>query len=344
MGERNIVFSRVPYSQERKYPMTPAKPSVSLAALPGKRHVILELATEIERRGFEGIYCTSLTDGLSLSLALAMKTSSIQLGTSIIPIYHRIPQEFAYSAAFVNEISEGRFRFGIGVSHKAMLDRAGVTAGKPLADVREFVEALRAVPRAGDLPPIVLAAMRKRMIALAGEIGDGMVFANGARSHMPESISVLPDARREAEDFFIGAMIPTCICDDEEAAKAVMRRTLTNYVMMPNYRNYWKEAGYQEEMADVEAAMAKRDREAVAASMTDPWLEDVTLFGRVAKVREGVEAWYESGVKTLILVPSSANRLQTLTRVPVAGQDAHPRAVVGERQSTGGVSGTLRRL
>ena len=286
--------------------MIPDKPSVSLAALPGKRHAILDLAEKIERRGFEGIYCTSLTDGLSLNLAIAMRTSTVQLGTSIVPIYHRIPQEFAYSAAFVSEVSHGRFRFGIGVSHKPMLERAGVTAGKPLADVRNFVEALRAVPRAGELPPIVLAAMRKRMIALASEIGNGMVFANGARSHMPDSLSVLSNDQRTGDDFFIGAMIPTCISDDVEAAKAVHRRTLLTYVAMPNYRNYWKEAGYEEEMTALEAALKTRDRDAVAARMSDKWLADITLFGSASEVREGVEAWYESGVKTLILTPSSA--------------------------------------
>lgn len=286
--------------------MTIRKPSVSLAAVPGKRQAILELAKEVERRGFEGIYCTSLTDGLSLSLSIALSTNRVQLGTSIIPIYHRVPQDFAYTAAFISEVSGGRFRFGIGVSHGPALERVGIRAGKPLADIRTFVEAFRATPRSGELPPIVLAAMRKKMIALAGEIGDGMVFANGAKSHMGESLSVLPAEKRKGEDFFIGAMIPTCISDDEEAAKAVNRRTLSGYVILPNYRNYWKEAGYEEEMAAVENALERRDREAVAACLTDKWLEDVTLFGSAAKVREGVEAWYDSGIKTVILVPSSA--------------------------------------
>lgn len=287
--------------------MTASKPSVSLAALPGRRHAILELAQEIERQGFEGIYCTSLADGLSLSLSIALSTTRVQIGTSIIPIYHRVPHDFAYTAAFISEVSGERFRFGIGVSHGAMLERAGIKAGRPLADIRTFVEALKAAPRPGQLPPIVLAAMRKKMIALAGEIGDGMVFANSARSHMNESLSVLSIDQREGEEFFIGAMIPTCISDDEAAAKAVNRRTLSGYVTLPNYRNYWKEAGYEEEMAGVEMALRRRDREAVAACLTDKWLADVTLFGSAAKVREGVEAWYESGIKTVILVPSSAS-------------------------------------
>ncbi len=282
------------------------KPSVSLAAVPGKRDAMLALASEIERQGFEGIYCTSLTDGMSLSLAIALCTSRIRLGTSIVPIYHRVAQDYAYSAAFVQEVSRGRFSFGIGVSHGLVLQRAGIKAGKPLADMRTFVEALKAVPRAGALPPIVLAAMRKRMIALAGEIGDGMVFANAARSHMRESLSVLPAAQRDAAGFFTGVMIPTCISDDEAAAKAVNRRTLSGYVTLPNYRNYWKEAGYEEEMAAVEQALEKRDRDAVSACLSDRWLADVTLFGSAAKVREGVEAWYETGIKTVILVPSSA--------------------------------------
>ena len=86
------------------------------------------------------------------------------------------------------------------------------------------------------------------MIALAGEIADGMVFANGARSHMADSLAALPAAKRKDAGFFIGNMIPTCISDDIEAAKAVNRKTLTHYALLPNYRNYWKEAGYVEEM------------------------------------------------------------------------------------------------
>ena len=286
--------------------MRPYMPSVCLAALPGRRHTMLELAKEIERRGFEGIYTSSIADGLSFALSLAHSTKRVRLGTSIIPIYNRIPQDFAYTASLISELSGGRFQFGIGVSHEPALKHVGVKAGKPLADMRAFVENLRAVPRIGELPPIVLAAMRKRMIALAGEIGDGMVFANAARSHMQESLSVLPNEKRGSDDFFIGAMIPTCISDDEAAARAVNRRTLSGYVILPNYRNYWKEAGYEEEMTAVEKALQQRDREAVAACLTDNWLADVTLFGSAHKVRHGVDAWRESGVKTIILVPSSA--------------------------------------
>lgn len=282
-------------------------PALSLAAVPGRRKATLELAKEIERRGFTGIFCPSLGDGLALCEALALVTDEIVFGTSIAPIYYRQVVDFAQTASFIHEVSGGRFRFGIGVSHEPALNSRGISAGKPLTDTRNFITELKAVPRVGELPPIVLATLRKKMIALSEEIGDGMVFANGARSHMKESLSVLSDEKRLNASFFIGDMIPTCIDADVEAAKAVNRRTLTGYAMLPNYRNYWKEAGYVEEMEAIEEAIEQGDREKVAAFLTDKWLADTTLFGTPAMVREGLEAWFDAGVSTPILVPSSAN-------------------------------------
>ncbi|MDP6874641.1 MAG: LLM class flavin-dependent oxidoreductase [Alphaproteobacteria bacterium] len=282
-------------------------PALSLAAVPGRRKATLELAGEIERRGFTGIYCPSTVANVTLCAALAQATNEISFGTSIAPIYARTVLDYAQTVSFIHEISGGRFRFGIGVSHGPSLKRMKVTAGKPLSDTREFVADLKAIERVGELPPIILAAMRRKMIALAGEIGDGMVFANASRSFMEASLAALPDDKRNDENFYIGNMIPTCISDDVEAAKAVNRRTLTSYAQLPNYRNYWKESGYAEEMAGVEAAMAAGEPEKVPDHLSDKWLADNTLFGTVSQVREGLEAWFDTGVRTPILVPSSAN-------------------------------------
>jgi alkanesulfonate monooxygenase SsuD/methylene tetrahydromethanopterin reductase-like flavin-dependent oxidoreductase (luciferase family) len=182
----------------------------------------------------------------------------------------------------------------------------GVTVGKPLGDIRRFVDELRAVPRTGELPPVVLATLRDKMIGLAGEIGDGMVFANGSRSRMSHSLALLPDDKRRDQGFFIGDMIPTCINDDAQAAAATNRRTLTGYARLPNYRNYWRSAGYEEEMDGVEQAIADGRPERIPEHLSDRWLADCTLFGSVGQVRDGVEAWFDIGVRTPILVPSSA--------------------------------------
>jgi alkanesulfonate monooxygenase SsuD/methylene tetrahydromethanopterin reductase-like flavin-dependent oxidoreductase (luciferase family) len=284
----------------------PSLPAVALAAVPGRRRAALELAAEVEERGFQGIYCASFGDAMGLCEALALVTKRMPFGTAIANLYTRHPSDYAASAAFIHELSGGRFRFGVGVSHEAMNRRLGLRSGRPLADARRFVEELRAAPRVGALPPLVLAGLRERMVRLAGEVAEGVVFANVARSHVARSLEALPEARRRDSTFFVGDMIPVCISDDRAEAMERNRRTLVMYVSLPNYRNYWKEAGYVEEMTAIEKALAQGRGEDLARLMSDRWLADVTLFGSAAEVREGVEAWRAAGVTTPILVPSSA--------------------------------------
>ncbi len=282
-------------------------PSVALAAVPGRRKWTVEMAQQLEKAGFEGIYCASFGDGIGLCLSIAHSTKTIRFGTAIANIYTRHAFEMAQSAAYIHEVSDGRFVLGLGVSHGPTHARLGVQeqVGKPLSDMRQYVEGIRAAgQQVGELPPIVLATLRKKMVALSVEIGDGAVWANASRSYLPTSLSFIPEEKKQA-GFFIGNMIPICIDDDKDAAAAVCRRTLTGYVMLPNYRNYWKEAGYREEMEAIEKALAEGNRDALPGLMSDRWLADSTMFGPAKEVREGVEAWYAAGCDTPMLVPSS---------------------------------------
>ena len=282
------------------------KPAVSLAAVPGRRKATIELAQRFEQEGFSGIYGPSLGDGLALAEGVALATREIPFGTTIANIYARHPHDYAQTAAFLHEISGGRFRFGIGVSHGPTLARLKLTSGKPLEDMRRFVGELQtAAKQAGPLPPLVLATLRQKMVALAGEIAQGAVWANAARSHMPTSLRHLPAAKREDPGFFIGNMVPTCIDTDKSAAAAVNRRTLASYVKLPNYQNYWIEAGFEDEMQAIRKAVAAGHEEKIPSLMSDRWLSQVTLYGSPSEVREGIEAWYAAGVNTLIVVPSS---------------------------------------
>ena len=282
------------------------KPAVSLAAVAGRRQATLELAQRLEQEGFSGIYCPSFGDGMGLCEALALVTKEIPFGTSIANIYTRHPYDYALSATLIHELSGGRFRFGIGVSHAPMLARLKVQVGKPLSDVRQFVSDLQAgARRNGDLPPIVLATLRRKMVQLASEIAQGAVWANAARSHVASSLGHLSPAACQNPDFFLGNMIPICIDDDKAAAAAVCRRTLTGYVRLPNYQNYWIEAGFEEEMTAIRQAVANGEEDKIPERMSDRWLQQVTLYGSAAEVREGVEAWYDAGINTPIVVPSS---------------------------------------
>jgi alkanesulfonate monooxygenase SsuD/methylene tetrahydromethanopterin reductase-like flavin-dependent oxidoreductase (luciferase family) len=254
---------------------------------------------------------SSQYSNMAQCLGLAFATERIPFATAIAPIYAQTAEEFAQIAAYLHEVSGGRFQFGIGVAHPPSHARMGVTVGKPLADIRAFVAKLRSFDGIGALPPIIIAALRSRMVALAAEIADGVVFANVSLSHMSQALGVIPAARRNDPNFFVGNRIRTCICDDEEQAKVVLRRTVTNYALMPYYRNYWKEAGYVEEMTAIETAAAEGRTEDIPRYLPDRWLSDCTLFGPPAKIRDGVEAWRAAGIKTPVLVPLSANGSQS---------------------------------
>jgi alkanesulfonate monooxygenase SsuD/methylene tetrahydromethanopterin reductase-like flavin-dependent oxidoreductase (luciferase family) len=297
--------------------MSEPLPALCLIAMPGRRRRTIELGREAERRGFAGLYVPSPTGGMSTREALAWNTEKVAFGTAIAPIYQRTIVDFAQSAAMMHEVSGGRFRLGIGIAHGPSYVRMGVTPGKPLADTQSFIERIRAETSYGPLPPIIVAALRKKMVALSGELAEGVVFANVVLSHMGQSLAALPAAKRNDPGFFIGNMIPTCISDDVEAARAVNRRTLTNYAFLPNYRNYWKEAGFVEEMEAIEKAIAEGRRDDVPKFLTDKWLAETTLFGPATKVRDGVAAWCAAGVHTPILVPSSAagNQMKAIDEV-----------------------------
>ncbi len=287
--------------------MTERMPALSLAAGPGRRTQTLELIADIERRGFSGIYCPSFGDAMGLCLSIAHTTNQIQFGTSIQPIYLQHPAALATSASYLHEIAKGRFRLGVGVTHGPVLRRLGVETGKPLSDMREYVGTMRAAAEsAGGLPPVVLATLRDKMLGLAVEIGDGAVWANASRSRMAHSLALVPGDRRSA-GFSIGNMIPTVIDDDINAARARNRKTLQGYVALPNYRNYWVDAGYEAEMTAVIAGLEARDSEAVQAAMSDRWLDDCTLSGSAIQVRDGIEAWFDAGVTAPIVVPSSTS-------------------------------------
>jgi alkanesulfonate monooxygenase SsuD/methylene tetrahydromethanopterin reductase-like flavin-dependent oxidoreductase (luciferase family) len=281
-------------------------PAVSLVAVPGRRLHTLDIAREIERRDFAGIYIPSRFGNMAQCTALALATEHILFGTAIAPIYARTPEDFAHSAAYLHEVSGGRFRFGIGIAHGPTYQRLGVTPGRPLSDIRTFVDKLRSYEGIGPLPPIILAALRKKMVALAAEIAEGVVFANASLSHMPQSLAAVPLPKRSDPNFLIGNMLPVCVSQDVDAAKALLRRRLVHYAFLPNYRAYWKEAGYVDEMSAVEKAISNNRSDDIPKYLTDRWLADNTLFGPSAKVREGVEEWRAAEVNTPILVPNSA--------------------------------------
>jgi alkanesulfonate monooxygenase SsuD/methylene tetrahydromethanopterin reductase-like flavin-dependent oxidoreductase (luciferase family) len=159
----------------------------------------VELAKRAESEwGYDAIWLaeTNGPDSFSLAGALAMATERVTIGTAIVPVYNRTPAVLAMSAATVQQLSGGRFVLGLGSSSHAIIgDWNGVAFEKPLAHVRESVAILRqalagkktdfdgSVFRShclrlgtGAVPvPIYLAALREKMLRMAGALGDGLI-------------------------------------------------------------------------------------------------------------------------------------------------------------------------
>ncbi len=286
-------------------------PALAIAALPGRRARMIEFAKETEQRGFTGVYVTSVSACLPFCQAVLQETRTLVVGSSIQPIYFQSPRLLADNAAFMHELSGGRFRLGIRISHAPALDRYGVqNTGKPIADMRKYVAEMRASENeVGELPPVVLATLRDRMLDLACEIGDGSVWANGPRDTVKAQLAAR--SRTSDDEFSTAAMIPTVIDDDVDAARNVHRKTLSRYVLLPNYRNYWKASGFEQEMTDIEAAIEAKEMDRIPSLLTDEWLDSTTLSGPESRVMQGIEAWFDAGIKTPIIVPSAIKGGQT---------------------------------
>ena len=75
---------------------------------------------------------------------------------------------------------------------------------------------------------------------------------------------------------------------------------------LPNYRNYWRAAGYQEEMDAIEEALERGDRDALPGLMSNKWLDDCTISGSAGFVRERLYEWSASGVHPVAVMSSTS--------------------------------------
>ena len=280
------------------------KPHLFANDHPGRRADVVALAREVEARGFPGVFSESPGDNLALSLAVLERTERITVGTGIAGIYLRHPHTMATGASLIEELHPGRFLLGLGTSNVPFHEEMGIRYGRPLDDMRRYVQNLRSVTEGAPCPPIVVAALRKRMSALAGEIGDGVMWANAALSHLPFSLAQIPAERRSS--LILSNSAPVCVSEDRGAALAAIRRYLLFYLKLPNYQNYFVEAGYEEEVAAARSAIDNADDEGVMAAIPEMMASDVVLFGTEAEVLDRAEAWAAAGITHLVLDCTSA--------------------------------------
>ena len=281
------------------------KPYLRIWDQAGSRAEQMAFVQEVERRGFPGVWSPSRGDNVAFLLAVLDRTERISVATGIAHIYLRHPQLMGQAGSLIEELHPGRLLLGLGVSHQPTHKELGLSVGRPIADMREYVAEMRAHTEGAAFPRLVLATLRRRMTALASEIADGALWANGLRSHMATSLAEIPPERRD--DFFVGTFIPTAVDDNRAAALAAVRDKLFLYFSRPYYQAYFEEAGYHDEVAAARAAIAAGDEEARLAAISERFIADACLVGTASEVREQAEAWAAEGV-TLVLAPAPEDR------------------------------------
>jgi F420-dependent oxidoreductase-like protein len=276
----------------------------------------VELVRRIEDLGYDSVWITHGLgrDSFLVLAAYGAATTRIGLGNGVVPIYPRHPVAMAQSALTLCEMTGGRFRLGIGVSHKAsMEDMLGLRLVEPLGVMREYVAVLRgalgdgsrfdgrhyrvnwsmAVPRRPASPPIYLAALSEKMLELTGEIADGAILWLCPPAYIREvAIPALERGRRRAgrslEGFEIVAAVPLAITDNAATAQKAFRGELARYAMLPFYRAMMERAGLAAELkvfdrdGEVTARMAEAlggvgDRDVARATLTAYRAAGVTL-------------------------------------------------------------------
>ena len=140
----------------------------------------------------------------------------------------------------------------------------------------------------GDPPPIYLAALRPKMIEMAAEYGDGVVFNLWPKNALPKMMEHVETGARRAgkrvEDLEIVNRYLVMVTDDVEEGRALFRLHYTPYYANPVYNEFLKWAGYKDEAEGVLAGWAARDRELSTGSITDELIDSVAIIGTADEV------------------------------------------------------------
>lgn len=270
---------------------------------------------QAEAEGYTDLWTgeTGGPDGFTPLALSAAWTEKVRLGTGIVGVFQRGPALLAQQAAALTDASSGRFVLGVGASSDRMV--AGwnqIPFEKPLSKVEQTVDFLR-VALAGERTgtgfkletapvhptPIVLAALRGKMLRLAVEKADG-AFSN----FLPlAGLPQVTDQTRDAADDFELLCRFFCIAGEREQVEPIARFMFSSYVTVPVYANFFRWLGYGDEIQPMCDAWEAKDRQGAAAAA--PWdlIEDTFLVGSPEHIRERLDAYVEGGITLPIITP-----------------------------------------
>jgi alkanesulfonate monooxygenase SsuD/methylene tetrahydromethanopterin reductase-like flavin-dependent oxidoreductase (luciferase family) len=281
-----------------------------------------ELAPQVEGWGYESLWVThgAGRDSFLVLAAYAQATRTIGLGNGVVPIYPRHPVVLAQEALTLAELSGGRFRLGIGVSHKpTMTEALGLDMGSSLETMREHVAVLRMalsgkvehsgqryrvhwqsmLARLPEPPQVLLAGLSAKMLELAGEIADGVILWLCAPAYVrevaiPAIVRGRARARKSLEGFEVVAAVPAALTSNVESTTGLFKEELTRYLRLPFYRAMLAASGFGEELAVYDRE--KNRHASPARAVPDRLAAALGGIGEAGAVREYVAAYRRAGV------------------------------------------------
>jgi 5,10-methylenetetrahydromethanopterin reductase len=259
----------------------------------------VQQVVEAEADGFDSYWTPQVagTDALTLLALAGARTSRIEVGTAVVPIFQRHPTALAQQALTTQAATAGRLALGIGLSHKpAIEDRMGLTFDRPALRMLEYLTVLRELVQEGrtrfsgetlsvsatvQVPsgsrfPILIAALGPRMLKIAGELSEGtvtwMVGSNTLRDHITPRISAAASGSGRPEPR-ICTGVPICVTDDPAGARSRAAELFQRYGSLPSYRKMLEMEGTNEP-ADVavvgdEASVERQLRKYAEGGATD---------------------------------------------------------------------------
>ena len=287
--------------------------TLPLTGVPLAQHE--EYVKRAEAAGYTDLWSgeTAGPDGFTPLTLSAAWTERMRLGTGIVGVFQRGPALLAQEAAALSDASEGRFVLGIGSSSDRIIEGWNqIPFEKPLSKVRETLEFLK-VALAGERTstrfkletkpayeiPIVLAALRGKMLELAVEQADGAFTNFLPLDGLPQVVAPLADAPDDFEllcRFF-------CLPGTREEVEPVARYMFSTYITVPVYTEFYKWLGWGERIQPMLDAWNAGDRQKAAAEA--PWeaIEQMFIFGTPEEMKERLEAFVAGGITVPILTP-----------------------------------------
>jgi len=272
-----------------------------------------EYVKRAEAAGYTDLWSgeTAGPDGFTPLALSAAWTEQMRLGTGIVGVFQRGPALLAQEAAALSDASEGRFVLGIGSSSDRIIEGWNqIPFEKPLSKVRETLEFLQVALKGERTStrfkletkpaheiPIVLAALRGKMLELAVEQADGAFTNFLPLDGLPQVVKPLAEAPDDFEllcRFF-------CLPGTREEVEPIARYMFSTYITVPVYTEFYKWLGWGERIQPMLDAWNAGDRQKAAAEA--PWeaIEQMFIFGSPAEMKERLEAFVAGGITCPIL-------------------------------------------